>query len=111
MAYDIYLFLEVSHLGEHDLHFSLLALLLQLGHIFLQLLDVSMQFGLDSLQSQQISSLPLVFLGVVIGLLLHFLGLVDASARGVDGKALGVLRLRHCSYKFIVQIKRVSRDK
>lgn len=109
MGYDIYLFLEISHLGEHHLHFSFLALLLELGNVPLQFLDISMQLRLYTLKSQQISSLPLVFLGVVICLLLHFLGLVDTSPRGVHGKALGVLRLGHCSYKFIVQIKRVSR--
>lgn len=98
--------MQISHLGEHHLHFSLLTLLLELGHVLLQFLDISMQFGLNALESQQISSLPLVFLGVVIRLLLHFLGLVDTSPRGVHRKALGVFRLGHCSYKFIVQIKR-----
>ena len=50
-----------------------------------------MQLALHALQREQVATLPLVFLGVVVGLLLHLLGLVEAAARGVDGEALGVL--------------------
>lgn len=78
------MFLEVAHLGEHQFDFTLVAFLLETGHVFLEGVDFSLEFGLDSLESEKVATFPLVLLGVVVGFPLHLFGLGDAAAGGVD---------------------------
>jgi len=42
--YDVYLFLQVAHLGEHEFDLPLIALFFELGHIFLEDVDLSLKF-------------------------------------------------------------------
>jgi hypothetical protein len=78
--YDVDLFLQVAHFGEHHFDLSLLAFFFQGGHAFLEGFYLSLEFGLNALEGEEVASLPLVLFGVVVGLLLHLFGLVDASS-------------------------------
>ena len=78
--YDVDLFLQIPHFGEHDLDLTLLTLFFKFGHVLLQAFDLSLQFALDALQGQEVSPFPFVLFGVVVSLLLHFLGHVHACA-------------------------------
>ena len=78
------MFLEVAHLGEHELDLTFFGLFFELGDIFLEGLDLALQLGLDALKGEQVASFPLVLLGVVVGLALHLLGLADSGSGRVD---------------------------
>ena len=93
--YDVDLLLQVTHFSEHQLDFTLIAFLFQRSNVFLKSLDVTLKFRFNALQSKQVSSFPLILLGVVIGFPLHFLSLANPSSGRVDWKALWVLISRH----------------
>lgn len=78
------MFLEVAHFGEHEFDLTLIALFFKGGHIFLEDVDLSLEFGLYALEGEEVASFPLVLFGVVIGLALHFLGLANSDSGGVD---------------------------
>lgn len=72
--------LQVAHLGEHQLDLTLVAFLLETGHVLLEGADFLLEFGLNALEGEEVAAFPLVLLGVVVGLSLHLFGLADAAA-------------------------------
>lgn len=94
-SYNIDLFLEVAHFGEHQLYITLLALLLELGNWLLQVFNFFTQITFNSFQGHQVSSLPFVFFCVVVCLLLHFLSLIQTRAMRINGETLWVFWSRH----------------
>ena len=78
------MFLEVAHLGEHQFDLALIALFFEGCYVFLEDVDLSLEFGLDALEGEEVASFPLVLFGVVVGLALHFLCLADSDSGGVD---------------------------
>lgn len=78
------MFLEVAHLGEHKFDLTLIALFFEGGNIFFEDVDLSLKFGLYTLEGEEVTSFPFVLFGVVVSLALHFLGLADSDSSRVD---------------------------
>lgn len=78
--YDVDLLLKVSHFGEHHLDLTFLTLFFEFGDVLLQGFDLSLQFGLHTLEGKEVSPFPFILFGVVVSLLLHFLGHVHTCA-------------------------------
>lgn len=69
----------------------MITLLFEFGYCFLEIGHLLLQVAFNTFQCHKISSFPLIFLGVLVGLSLHLLSDADPLSLGVYGKTLRML--------------------